>query len=82
MIEIMVTEIANYDMVQILQKVEQGEQVVLSHNGMAFSLIPNPKATSAVIEHDKTVHLADLFERVQIQLPSDYQFDREEANSR
>lgn len=30
----------------------------------------------------KTLHLADLFDMVKIDLPKDYKFDREEANER
>lgn len=52
MIEIMVTEIANCDMVQILQKVAQGEQVVLSHNGVQFDITPNKKQDDRQLAFD------------------------------
>lgn len=77
MIEIMVTEIANYDMVQILQKVEQGEQVVLSHNGMQFYITPNQKQND-----DRQLAFDEFFKKMKGRLPSDYQFDRDELYDR
>lgn len=81
MIEIAVHEIANYDMVQVLQKAEQGEKVALIYNGTAFDITPS-KGTPNEIVHNKNVHLEDLFGQLNVTLPSDYKFDREEANSR
>lgn len=77
MIEIMVTEIANYDMVQILQKVEQGEQVVLSHNGMQFYITPNQKQND-----DRQLTFDEFFKKMKGRLSSDYQFNRDELYDR
>lgn len=81
MIEIAIHEIANYDMVQILQKAEQGEKVALVYNGVTFDVVPNINTPKEMI-HDKNVHLSDLFDKLNVALPKDYQFDREEANAR
>lgn len=77
MIEIMVTEIANYDMVQILQKVEQGEQVVLSHNGMQFYITLNQKQND-----DRQLAFDEFFKKMKGRLSSDYQFNRDELYDR
>lgn len=75
MIEILVTEIANYDMVQILQKAEQGEKVVLVHNGTEFSILPAQK-------NDRELAFDDFFAKMKGKVPSDYQFDRDEIYDR
>lgn len=78
MIEIAVQEIVKYDMVQVFERVLAGEKVVLTHNGKSVNMSPD----FSQIKHDKTVHLSDLFEQLNVSLPKDYQFDREEANAR
>ena len=75
MIEIAVHEIAKYDMVQILQKAEQGEKVILNHNGKRFGITPDDGVLS---EHEKKLAILDnIFDNVQAKLPSDFKFDRE-----
>ena len=78
MIEIAVHEIANYDMVQILQKAEQGEKVVLNHNGKWFDIRPNE--TQREIERE--LAFDEFFNKVQVKLPKDFKFNREELYDR
>lgn len=77
MIEIMVSEIANYDMVQILKKVEQGEQVLLSHNGTQFCITPNKQQ-----DDDRQLAFDEFFAKMKGRLPADYQFNRDELYDR
>lgn len=81
MIEIAIQEIQKYDMVKIFEKALAGEMVVLTHNDKVLNLTPNQHLSHQII-HDKNVHLADLFRELNVQLPPDYRFDRDEANSR
>lgn len=78
MIEIMVTDIANYDMVQVLNKVAQGEKVVLVHDNAEYHIIPNHSQTN----HDRKLAFDDFFAKMKGRLPKDYQFDREEIYDR
>lgn len=75
MIEIMVTDIANYDMVQILQKAEQGEKVVLVHNGVEFGITPIQKDS-------RELAFNEFFSKMKGKVPSDYQFNRDEIYDR
>lgn len=80
MIEIAIQEIANYDMVQVLQKAEQGEKVVLNLNGKQFNITPNEKIMSE--EERKLAILDNIFDTVQAKLPPNFKFDREELYER
>lgn len=77
MIEIMVTDIAKYDMVQILQKAVQGEQVILKHDNVAVSLTPNkPQADERQLAFD------EFFAKMKGKLPANYEFNRDELYDR
>ncbi|WP_066802986.1 hypothetical protein [Moraxella oblonga] len=75
MIEIAVHEIANYDMVQILQKAKQGEKVALIYNGTTFDITPSKPLSE---EEKKFAILDNIFATVQAKLPPDFKFNREE----
>lgn len=79
MIEIAVHEIANYDMVQILQKAKQGEKVALIYNGTTFDITPSKPLSE---EEKKLAILDNIFATVQAKLPKDFKFDREELYER
>lgn len=79
MIEIAIHEIANYDMVQVLQKAKQGEQVALIYDGTTFNLTPSTPLSE---EEKKLAVLDNIFATVQAKLPPDFKFNREELYER
>ncbi len=74
MIEIMVADIANYDMAQVLKKVSQGEKVVLVYDEEKYHIVSNqPQASD-----DRELAFDEFFAKMKGKLPKDYQFNREE----
>lgn len=78
MIEIAVHEIANYDMVQVLQKAEQGEKVALVYDGKWFDI----KLSETQKQIERELAFDEFFDKVQVKLPKDFNFSREELYDR
>lgn len=78
MIEIAIQDIKKYDMVQILQKAEQGEKVILVHNGTEFDIMPSQKQSNC----ERESAFDEFFSKMKGRLPADYKFDREEVYDR
>ncbi len=81
MIEIMIDYVEQKHIAQALEQVSLGEQLLLSSNGKTFVVLPTEQAITTY-QHNPKATMKDVFESIKIQLPSDYKFDREEANSR
>ncbi len=81
MIEIAIDYMEQKSIAQALERVSLGEQLLLSSNGKTFVVLPAEQAT-AVHRHNPKASMKDVFAAIKIKLPSDYKFDREEANSR
>lgn len=75
MIEIAIQDIQKYDMVQILQKAEQGEKVILVHNGVEFGITP-------IHKDERELAFDEFFAKMKGKVPSDYKFNRDELYDR
>lgn len=81
MIEIMIDYVEQKQIAHALEQVVLGEKLLLSSNGKSFIVLPAEQPVMSY-QHNPKATMQEVFENIQIQLPSDYKFDREEANSR
>lgn len=81
MIEIMIDYVEQKQIAHALEQVTLGERLLLSSNGKRFVVVPAEQSVMPY-QHNPKATMQEVFENIQIQLPSDYKFDREEANSR
>lgn len=81
MIEIMIDYAEQKQIAYALEQVSLGEKLMLSSNGKNFVVLPVEQAVMPY-QHNPNATMKEIFENIQIQLPSDYKFDREFANSR
>lgn len=81
MIEIMINDIEQAQIAHALEQVVLGEKLLLSSNGKTFVVLPTEEAIKPY-QHNSKATMKEVFEKINIHLPSDYKFNREEANSR
>lgn len=81
MIEIMINHTEQQQIAHALEQISLGEKVLLSSNGKSFVVLPADEPVMPC-EHNPKATMKEVFKNIKIQLPPDYKFDREEANSR
>ncbi|MBE9579640.1 MULTISPECIES: hypothetical protein [Moraxella] len=81
MIEIMINHAEQHQIAHALEQISLGEKVLLSSNGKSFVVLPADEPVMPY-EHNPKATMKEVFKNIKIQLPPDYKFDREEANSR
>ena len=81
MIEIMINHAEQQQIAHALEQISLGEKVLLSSNGKSFVVLPADEPVMPY-EHNPKATMKEAFKNIKIQLPPDYKFDREEANSR
>lgn len=81
MIEIMISHTEQAQIAHALEQVSLGEKLLLSSNGKNFVVLPVEQSVMPY-EYNPKATMKDVFKNIVIELPKDYKFDREFANSR